>query len=156
MAVSRLYRISRHDTGEPFFGRSGVNRFDDPDRSYGTCYCGFNLQTDLDARFLVRFTGGDLNMAVLYGAQVKTLVGEGSISTVVPYDLPQKWSAALHGHPASFDGILYMSRQVNDQKAAVIFQRAKKKFTGFDARPLTENRGFGKVRAALGIQVVFA
>lgn len=81
MAVSRLYRISRHATGEPFFGRSGANRFDAPDRSYGTCYCGFDLQTavaetvlhdlrpalgvfevaqsDLDARFLVRFTGGD-------------------------------------------------------------------------------------------------
>lgn len=178
VAVSRLYRISRHATGEPFFGRSVANRFDAPDRSYGTCYCGFDLQTavaetvlhdlrpvsgvfevaqsDLDARFLVRFTGGDLNMAVLYGAPAKALVGEGSISTVEPYDLPQQWSAALHGHPANFDGILYMSRQVNDQKAAVIFERAKKKFTGFDATPLTKNRGFGKVRAALGIQVVFA
>lgn len=177
VAVSRLYRISRHASGEPYFGKTGANRFDAPDRSYGTCYCGFDLQTaiaetvlhdlcarsgifevaqsDLDSRFLVRFTGSNLNMAVLYGASAKALVGDGSISTVMPYDVPQQWSAAIHAHPAQFDGILYMSRQVNDRKAAVIFDRAKRKFAHFNATPLTKNRGLGRVRAALGIEVIF-
>jgi hypothetical protein len=175
--VSRLFRISRRDAGEPYFGRSGANRFDAPDRSYGTCYCGFDLQTaiaetvlhdlspqsgvfelarsDLDARYLLRFTGGTLNLAVLYGASAKTLAGDGAISTVVPYDIPQEWSAALHAHPDGFDGILYMSRHVNDRKAAVLFEMAKLKFAGFTAAPLAQVRGLGRVQAGLGIKVVY-
>jgi hypothetical protein len=177
VAVSKLFRISRHDSGEPYFGRSAGNRFDAPDRSYGTCYCGFDLQTaiaetvlhdaaprsgvfevtqyDLDSRYLMRFTGGVLNLAVLYGASAKALAGDGSISTVLPYDIPQEWSAALHAHPDRFDGILYMSRHVNDRKAAVLFDMAKLKFSGFMATPLPKVRSLGRVQAGLGIKVLY-
>lgn len=45
---SRLYQISRFDTGEPFFGRSASNRFDDPSRikskRFGTCYLGLSME----------------------------------------------------------------------------------------------------------------
>jgi hypothetical protein len=45
---SRLYRISKVDSGEPFFGRSASSRFDDPNRiqsrRFGTCYLGFSLE----------------------------------------------------------------------------------------------------------------
>ena len=41
---SKLYRISRFSSGEPHFGKSAANRFDDPDRirskRFGTCYLG--------------------------------------------------------------------------------------------------------------------
>src|SRR5690606_34133725 len=38
-------RISRHVTGEPYFGRNKANRFDSPDGSYGTCYFALSLIT---------------------------------------------------------------------------------------------------------------
>ena len=45
---STLLRISRHNTDEPYFGKSGGNRFDDPrsvmeSKKYGTSYFGFSL-----------------------------------------------------------------------------------------------------------------
>ena len=46
--VGSLYRISKHASGEPYFGRSAGNRFDDnsrpPSKRYGTCYLGLTLQ----------------------------------------------------------------------------------------------------------------
>jgi len=45
---SSLFRISRHSSGEPHFGRSASNRFDDPRRDlakrFGTCYLGESLE----------------------------------------------------------------------------------------------------------------
>jgi hypothetical protein len=177
IAVSRLFRVSRHATGEPYFGRSGANRFDDPARGYGTCYCGFDLQTaiaetvlhdlqptgaiyavsqaDFESRYLVRFTGTELKMVVFHGVAAKTLAGDGTISTVMPYGLPQQWSEAIHDHPDQFDGILYMSRQVNDRKAAVVFDRAAKAFTGCKATDLKSAPGVAAAKASLGISFAF-
>ncbi len=42
-----LIRVSNHNTGEPYFGKSGWNRFDDPhlvlSARYGTSYFGESL-----------------------------------------------------------------------------------------------------------------
>ena len=47
LPVERLFRISRHESGEPYFGKSAGNRFDDnshpPARRFGTCYLGVSL-----------------------------------------------------------------------------------------------------------------
>jgi hypothetical protein len=44
LSPSVLYRVSMHATGEPYFGRSRGNRFDDPTvkkaNRFGTCYLG--------------------------------------------------------------------------------------------------------------------
>lgn len=49
VTASSLYRISRYTSGEPFFGRTALNRFDDRSRPkkgrFGTCYCGMDLET---------------------------------------------------------------------------------------------------------------
>ncbi len=46
--ATRLIRLSRFGAGEPHFGRTGANRFDDPSKPkskrFGTCYCGLSLQ----------------------------------------------------------------------------------------------------------------
>lgn len=52
---SALVRVSRHDTGEPYFGRSGGCRFDDPRKSFGTCYLGFNLTVASHRKTVVTF-----------------------------------------------------------------------------------------------------
>lgn len=153
--VSALYRISRFETGEPFFGNAAANRFDDPSRTrttrFGTCYFGLDVPTaiaetvlhdevaragkfaisyaEFASRHLHRFTGAELTLADLTGIALKTLGGDGSISTILPYALPQRWAAAVHRHPQQVDGILYMSRHLNDRKALVVFDRARRQFT---------------------------
>jgi hypothetical protein len=153
---SKLVRISRHNSGEPYFGKSGLNRFDDPrahlpdaDR-FGTCYFGFTLacafaetvlhdRTSVNgafplpytqlARWVVRFKGSTLNLAVLTGKHLKRLGGEGGLSSIVPYDIPQQWSAAIHDHPANVDGFVYISRHLNTEEAVILFDRAAPKLT---------------------------
>lgn len=152
---SKLVRISWKDTDEPRFGKAGKNRFDDPrhlipaDDRYGTSYFGFTLACafaetvlhdrtadpkggfelprDQLNRWVLRFDGRPLTVAVLTGAHLKRLGGEGALSTVVPYDVPQQWSLAVHEHPARVDGFIYISRHLNTEQAVVLFERAKSK-----------------------------
>lgn len=175
--VSRLVRISRFSSGEPFFGRAGANRFDDPSQVFGTCYLGFDLptafaetalhdevavsgrfavvQSDLDSRHIVTFaTDTVLTLANLTGASLKTLGADGAISTVIPFDLPQRWSAAIHAHPAAVDGLYYVSRQLNDRRAVVVFDRASAKLQGVHYAPLASSRGLAHVRRLLHVDVV--
>jgi hypothetical protein len=154
--AAKLVRISGHNSGEPHFGKSGLNRFDDPRgnlpraEKYGTCYFGFTLAcafaetvlhdrtsdrggfkmpyTELD-RWVARFKVGKLKLAVLTGKHLKRLGGEGALSSIVPYDLPQQWSLAIHKHPATVDGFVYMSRHLNTEEAVVLFDRALGKLT---------------------------
>ncbi len=103
-----LFRISKFPSGEPYFGRAGANRFDDPTRTkrrrFGTCYCGLDLETAIaetllhdempvrgafklsfthfESHQLVGFKGEELILADLTGAPLKTMGGDGSLSTV--------------------------------------------------------------------------
>lgn len=163
VAAGMLLRVSRHGAGEPYFGKAGAFRFDSTlprARRFGTCYCGFDLQTalaetvlhdevpvrgtfrlsaqDFASRLLVRFTGEDLTLADLTGVGLKRLGGNGAISTILPYDLPQRWSLAIHRHPQAVDGIYYMSRHLNDRPAVVIYDRAAAKLAGARVTPLGE------------------
>jgi hypothetical protein len=152
--ASSLLRISSYNTGEPFFGKTKKNRFDDPRkmgkaRRFGTCYTGFTLEcafaetvlhnrvavnggfevpvSELENPFVVSFKAAPLCVAVLVGTELKTLGGDGELSTITPYDIPQKWSLAVHKHPARVDGLVYMSKHVNNQYALMLFDRAKPK-----------------------------
>ena len=174
---SRLYRISRFNSGEPFFGRSASNRFDDPDRTkskrFGTCYLGFSLAVaiaetilhdempvegrfdvaaqEIEDRHCVRFQGEPLTLVDLTGTALKALIGTGAISTTMPYDVPQRWSRALHRHPVRADGILYMSRHVNNERAVVVFDRARAKLGTADFMPLAATKG--ALRALMNLRV---
>jgi hypothetical protein len=145
-----LFRISKYATDEPYFGRTKANRFDDPTRTkkrrFGTCYCGLDLETAIaetllhdempvrgkfklsfthfGSHHLVGLNGGELILADLTGAQLKTMGGDGSLSTMVPYTVTQRWALAVHRHPQSVDGIRYVSRHLNDRYAIVVFDRA--------------------------------
>ena len=152
---SKLVRISRYNSGEPHFGKSGLNRFDDPrghlpeaDR-FGTSYFGGTLAcafaetvlhdrtadkgtfairySELEQLWVVTFKGRTLKLAVLTGKNLKQLGGEGGLSSIVPYDIPQQWSLAVHEHPAKVDGFVYMSRHLNTEVAIVLFDRAEPK-----------------------------
>lgn len=168
-----MLRISRHETGEPYFGRSGLNRFDDPRhyrnaaRRYGTCYFGLSLacafaETVLHdrvarhgrfdvplielARHVLRFSGRSLRLADMTGVHLKRLGADGSLSTIMPYQIPQAWSLAIHQHPASVDGFLYMSRHLNNERAVVVFQRASSKFDRVVlSSPLLQHEGLPEI-----------
>ena len=182
LPAARLLRISRFSSGEPFFGRAAANRFDDPgrvkSRRFGTCYLGCSLEvaiaetllhdelpeaggfsvavTEIESRWLVRFSkGAPLKLADLTGAALKTLVGSGGISTIMPYDVPQRWAAALHAHPEHVDGLVYMSRHVNDERAVVVFDRAAVRLGAPRYQPLAEARGALKALMNLRVNARF-
>ncbi len=176
-----LYRVSRHSSGEPYFGKTANNRFNDRSspkkKRYGSCYLGLDLETaiaetvlhdempvkgtfpiaymEIDSRYLVRFKRGLPLLANLTGIPLKTLGGHGSLSTITPYDLPQRWAMAVHRHPQCVDGIYYMSRHLNDRPAVVVFERAKFKLAGASAEALPHVHEIMKAVAALHISFVY-
>jgi len=176
--ADELFRISRYSSGEPFFGRAATNRFDDGHKQrgkrFGTCYCGFDLETaiaetllhdevpkrarfhlsatDFASRFLVRFPhAAKLTVADLTGTSLKRLGGDAAISSITPYELPQKWARAVHRHPQEVDGILYVSRHLNDRKAVVLFDRAGNRLTSVRYAPLPSVPDILKTTDSLGI-----
>jgi hypothetical protein len=155
------------------------NRFDDrspvKSKRFGTCYCGLDLEvaiaetilhdempdrghfkiaySEFSNRHLVRFAGDKLVLANLTGASLKSLAGDGSMSTIMPYRLPQLWSMAIHRHPSNVDGIIYMSRHVNDKKAVVIFDRARGKINSAVHTSLPMVRG--ALATVVGLRISF-
>lgn len=160
VAPAALCRVSRYDTGEPHFGRTGDCRFDDaqPDanKRFGTCYFGFNLKvalaesvlhnlepdidgfsvpvTEVSSRFALSFKAArkatTLKLVNLYGTALMRLGGNAELSGTPNYTLPQAWAAALVAHPAKIDGCIYMSRRINDSLAVVLFERDSSKRLG--------------------------
>lgn len=102
----------------------------------------------------MKFAGDDLVLADLTGVALKALAGDGSMSTVMPYTPPQLWSRAIYRHRQNVDGMVYMSRHVNDEKAVVLFDRAAHKLQEPKYRPLSEVPG--AARAAIALRVKFS
>jgi hypothetical protein len=174
---SALFRISTHGDGEPYFGRSGGNRFDDPARAYGTCYAGFSLATavaesllhdlmprrghyliaaeDIGRRFVHTFSGAPLRLANLTGASLNRLGGHGELSGTPSYELPQAWSSAIFEHPAAVDGFIYMSRLLNTEKAVTLFNRGNAiAMKAVSPTPLSAHSKYGNAAQTLGIDLI--
>lgn len=153
MTIPELVRISGHQTGEPFFGASGGNRFDAPgwrtsSPEYQCCYLGLSFdvalaesllhdaapvrgafsiaQSEIDRRWVHRFTG-TLNLMDLTGPLLKRMGGHAGLTGSGDYKLTQKWALAVFSNPQQVDGFLYMSRHLPTQQAVVLFDRAKAK-----------------------------
>lgn len=180
VSVASLKRIGRHSSGEPYFGKTAANRFDDPHKRFGTCYCGRQLDTaiaetvlhdeipekgrfkirqeDIDARYLVTCAAGAdngmLKFADLTGPHLKRLGGDNSLSAEHPYGVSQQWGAAVQAHPANVDGFVYVSKQLNDKKAVVEFDRAQKKFGAPTYMPLAGVPGLTQAKKRLGIVTI--
>lgn len=157
VSAGSLLTIQRSGATSPIaFRASRRGRFDAPDSSFGTLYAADTLlvcfaetllrkdeklrplppsgitlipEPELAMRVVVtlRPAGDVLRLVRFYGAALKRLGGDNSLSAVVPYDVPQQWALALHGHPDKVDGLLYVSRHVNDHLAVVLFERASSK-----------------------------
>jgi len=146
-----LCRVSRHDSNEPHYAISGDRRLDDinphvTDR-FGTCYLGFEYAVafaesvlhnaepkagaihiptaEVADRFMLSFKGSrKLKLANMTGTHLLRLGGNGELSGTSRYAKPQAWAKAVADHPANVDGMIYMSRRINDRPAVVLFNRS--------------------------------
>ncbi len=151
--VASLLRLSRHPASEPYWS-AGVYRFDDPDSdrpgAFGTCYTASSIEvafaesvihecgrfvggsyevpsTELTERSVVRFAcerRKTLVLADLTGAALKSLGLNNDISACADYAPSQAWAQAIHSASARWDGIRYVSRQMNKGFAYAIFARS--------------------------------
>lgn len=96
---------------------------------------GFPLVTAELDRDVLSFDGAPLTVAVLHGLPLKNLGGDGTLSTIVPYDVPQQWSLAVHRHHRRVDGFLCMSRHLDTSVAIVLFARAEPSLSLTNAVP---------------------
>jgi hypothetical protein len=151
--VASLVRLSRHPATEPYWS-AGVHRFDDPepDRAgaFGTCYAANSIEVAFAESVIHesgRFVGGSyevpaaeltersvvhfacqrrktLVLADLTGAALKSLGLNNDISASADYTACQAWAQAIHDASPRWDGIRYVSRQMNKGFAYAIFERS--------------------------------
>jgi hypothetical protein len=134
----RLHAAGREPV---FFGRRGLNRFDDPEGEFGVLYVaedafgafievygrdpGLNLvaEADLRGRALSEIeVEGGLRLVDLTGPGAARIGATGAISTD-PHELVRPWSRAIYGHPISPEGIYYRLKHDLDRKGVAIFDR---------------------------------
>lgn len=151
--VSSLVRLSRHPATEPYWS-AGVYRFDDPDPggayAFGTCYTASTIEVafaesiihecgrfvggsyevpaaELSERLVVRFAcerRKTLVLADLTGAALKSLGLNNDISASADYKTSRAWARAIHSASPRWDGIRYVSRQMNKGFAYAVFERS--------------------------------
>ncbi len=151
--VASLLRLSRYPATEPYWS-AGVYRFDDPYAGtapeFGTCYTASSIEVafaetvihecgrfhggsyeipaaELTERWVVRFAcerRKTLVLADLTGAALKALGLNNDISASADYTASQAWARAIHAAGSRWDGIRYVSRQMNKGFAFAIFERS--------------------------------
>jgi hypothetical protein len=172
-----LFRVSSHETGEPYFGKHKGNRFDDPHPDpaarYGTSYFGATFDVAVAEtllhdrtpekgyfyieravilnRYLIAFDGDELVLANVTGAELRRMGGHGGLSGTSDLKIPQRWSSTIYHHADRVDGCAYISRHLNNAMAYVLFDRAAHKLTMTHAIRLAEHPGFGQVATRLYI-----
>ena len=179
-----LYRITRADrlATEPYFGRSGGNRFDAPAGQFGVCHAaatvmvcfaetiirspvtnlGYNSRGELplsekmlSERVVMGFrSGARLRLIKFTGAPQLRLGADSTVSAAADYAIPQSWSLALHDAFPRADGILYMSRHINNKTAVAIFDRAKSKLTKGGHLDLLKHHDFPAIVKKFAISLV--
>jgi len=133
-------RIHSQAEGPVFFGKTGRNRFDAPDGSFGVLYVGFDehsafIETfgqDTGIRIVTRRALEQRHLAHLelteplnlidlatsgglarIGADARLLSGSHSIA--------QRWSAALRNRPSKPAGLVYPARHDPARSACALF-----------------------------------
>jgi RES domain len=152
--LTSLVRLSRHPATEPYWS-AGVYRFDDPQpgraSAFGTCYTANSIEVafaesvihesgrfvsgshevpaaELTERRVVRFAcegRKTLVLADLTGAALKSLGLNNDISASADYTASQAWAQAIHDASSGWDGIRYVSRQMNNGFAYAVFERSR-------------------------------
>jgi hypothetical protein len=149
LAGQQLVRVSQRRFLDPaFFGRQIRHRFDAPDGSYGVCYLATSLDgsllevvevardastgratlsvAELRARYTALATvARPLRLAELADDGLARLGLDQRVTGGDDYDLAGAWSAAIHAHAASVDGLFYAGRHHNRCYNVALFERAR-------------------------------
>ncbi len=136
-----LCRVHEAVKSPIFFGRIKRHRFDAPDGSFGVLYAGdenaafietFGHDTgrqdidtaELDASSMSELPlNGPLALVDLTGAGLANLGADARLCTG-DIGISQRWSQAIHNHPARPDGILWRSRHDLSTTSVAIYDRA--------------------------------
>jgi len=145
---ARAFRLDRDPL---YFGRGGDQRFDDPAREFGVCYCGADeacafIET-LPAQVTVGATSilgvreaalqargwatvellpqtEPLWLVDMTGPGLAHLGANADLSSCPDYAVPQRWSRALWSHPQGPSGLLYRARHDPSLLSIALFDRA--------------------------------
>ena len=161
------YRLHSSSRQASYFGCSGTNRFDAPQREFGILYVGMDeygpfiesfgrvhgkrgvelslLKTKNLSRIesdralnLVDMTGKGL---VLLGADARLASGD--------YRVAQRWAQALWQHPSQPDGLIYHSRHDDEHVCGAIFDRASKNLSEHNLGSLADQQNTRLLAALL-------
>jgi len=136
-----IYRLHSAGRDAIFFGRTGDNRFDAPDGTYGVLYaaedeyCCF-IETCGQVTGVPSVSGAYLDQRILAEitvAQTMTLIDLSASAGLArigadgrlmdgSHTVAQRWSAALRKHPTNPAGILYRARHDPAKLAFAIFE----------------------------------
>jgi hypothetical protein len=157
-AGARLIRIHQTHLGPLFFGATGGNRFDDPNKTYGVCYLAKTLEgafaetclRSVGARFVaMTFMEARSVSAIAVKAKLRLLslhgpgltqIGATGAVTSGPHVIAQQWSRAIHDHPDAIDGIAYRSNHDNAEICVALFDRVKSRLAPVGPEPLAADR----------------
>jgi hypothetical protein len=136
-----IYRLHRTDRDPIYFGKTGDNRFDAPDGSYGVLYAGEDeyccfIETCGQVTGVPSVTGAFLdqqNLAEITVAQTMTLIDLSASAGLArigadgrlmdgSHAVGQRWSSALRRHPTNPAGIRYRARHDPAKLAFAIFE----------------------------------
>jgi hypothetical protein len=123
-----------------FFGKTGRNRFDAPDGSFGVLYVGFDehcafIETfgqDTGIRLVTRRALEQRYLAYLELTQPLILIDlatSGGLARIGAdarllsgsHAIAQRWSAALRNHPSKPAGLVYPARHDTARNACALF-----------------------------------
>lgn len=136
-----LHRLHARGRDPLFFGRTGRNRFDSPDLSFGVLYAGLDAycafietygqatgvrtvsETAIEGRHLT-------HLELMRTIRLIDLSSSGGLARVGAdarlfsgsHALAQRWSAAFRDHPTKPDGILYPARHDAARDACAIYE----------------------------------
>ncbi len=154
-----LSRLHARGKDPLFFGRTGANRFDSPDRSYGVLYAGLDeycafietfgqstgirtvTETALEARKLAHLELlHPLKLIDLSHSGGLTRIGADSRLFSGSHAVAQRWSAALRSHPSRPAGILYPARHDAARHACALYECSPSVFNVRAKGSLVENQ----------------
>lgn len=140
-----LHRFYPRRLDPLYFDRSLSGRFNAPDGSYGVLYAA-GTRSGAFAETFLRVPGRTLIPSDLLAAKAYVhltltrpisliqftgpgLAKVGATAEVChrsqPYDIPHSWSAALHNHPLTPDGLIYTARHDDQAECLALFERSK-------------------------------
>lgn len=157
-AGTALHRIHRSDLGALFFGKTGLSRFDDPQRGFGVCYLALSVEgafaetclrkvghqfvpiSFLDARAVTGLSAArPIRLAALHGPGL-VAIGTTSAIAAGSYADAQAWAAAIHDHADAVDGLIYRANHDNGEHCIALFERAADAIITGDSSSLTGDR----------------